>query len=444
MKILCSVIFISEFLSLVNGFFKAPGMTNVDSPYDHLLRNGPSGTDNEWDSHTLAIRDHQPWNIPKIYSFYHKHQNNDFSPYSGMVPEIPSVSGQEAQFTGFSRELSLYHPMPGLLPESKGHFGLIPESMEMSTGVPDPMGFTGRVPNSIGISENQYDETDVSEKLPEPVGLSKRLPENEEQMGMIGQGEQRVVGGRDVADGEIPWQISLQRKSMKSGRIFHICGGSIINKEWVVTAAHCVALALLSNYRVVSATTNLRDENRIKQYDSSDYSIHRVVDVHIHDNYDMFRFRNDIALLRVDPPFQFSHKVQSISLPPPGYRAHGHAYASGWGLMQEGVRVTPSKLQAVTLPIVSDTECRKAYGDNLAPTMICAGYREGGKSVCQGDSGGPLFQKHGGQAVLIGVVSWGVGCARPGKPGVYTEVAHYIDWIEGIAGGGLRSRNIVH
>ncbi|GIY55731.1 serine protease 33 [Caerostris extrusa] len=248
---------------------------------------------------------------------------------------------------------------------------------------------------------NQFD--DSPRVLQDPMyfsGISQKSEDQPEKItDKIPEAEQRVVGGRDVSDGEIPWQISLQRKSMKSGRIFHICGGSIINRQWVVTAAHCVALALLSNYRVVAATTNLRDENRIKSHHGShDYSVHKVVDVQIHGEYDMFRFRNDIALIQIDPPFEFSNKIQSISLPSPGYTASGHAYASGWGLMQEGVRVTPSRLQA-------------------------------------GDSGGPLFQSDGGHAVLIGVVSWGVGCARPGKPGVYT-VSHYVGWIQQVTGGG--------
>ncbi|KAF8791067.1 trypsin-1-like [Argiope bruennichi] len=419
MKLLCSVIFVFGFLSTGNGYFKVPGMKTVDSPLDHLLREGPGGPSNsEDDDEPFQIaaapptRDFFAWKTPETFSFFHK-------------PEVQSMHF----------DMGSPYVAPGSSYLSDGYFGVMHGDSKMSSYMMGGEQFSYPVSGRSKLPSFVTDDFKIPSRLPEPMALRGRNQDTDQQTNMIPEAEQRVVGGRDVSEGEIPWQISLQRKSMKSGRIFHICGGSIISREWVVTAAHCVALALLSNYRVVAATTNLRDENRIKSLNGGDYSVHKVVDVQIHDQYDMFRFRNDIALIRVDPPFQFSNKIQSISLPSPGHTATGHAYASGWGLMQEGVRITPSTLQAVELPLLSDAECKQAYGDNMAETMICAGYKEGGKSVCQGDSGGPLFQSHGGGAVLIGVVSWGVGCARPGKPGVYTEVSHYIDWIHGITGG---------
>ncbi|GFT87401.1 trypsin-1 [Nephila pilipes] len=424
MKLLCSVIFVFGFLSTGNGYFKVPGMKTVDSPLDHLLRQGPmqpshsSDMDDHWGHSSPPMKPFYSWKTPETYSFYHK---------------------PESQSYDYDMGNRYYSPLKTY--ESGDYYGSMHDDGRLSSYMMNDDVYTNPIagrPKYSSYSSNAYE---LSNNLQEKMNFTGRVPESNEQSDRTPKAEERVVGGRDVSDGEIPWQVSLQRKSMKSGRIFHICGGSIINREWVVTAAHCVALALLSNYRIVAATTNLRDENRIKSLSGSDYSVHKVVDVQIHDNYDMFRFRNDIALIRVDPPFEFSNKIQSISLPSPGHTASGHAYASGWGLMQEGVRVTPSRLQTVELPLLSDSECRQAYGDNLVETMICAGYKEGGKSVCQGDSGGPLFQSDGGHAVLIGVVSWGVGCARPGKPGVYTEVSHYVDWIGGITGGG---RNAIH
>ncbi|XP_015908708.1 trypsin-1 [Parasteatoda tepidariorum] len=420
-----SIVFILGFLSFADGYFKAPGMKKLNTPFDHLLRKGPAHLDTEkdWEEQPPFRKDFYSWKTPETYSFYHRpeHQNQ--------------YNEQPAGKSYFTNDMSFNtHRIPGV---SNSVFKTNGLSNLMSYGVGLPT-FLHREP----IFPSSVTSSNYQENQPQSFELDERLPESNESLGNADKAEERVVGGRDVHDGEIPWQVSLQRKSMKSGRIFHICGGSILNREWIVTAAHCVALALLSNYRVVAATTNLKDENRIKSLHGGDYQIHKVVDVQIHDSFDMFRFRNDIALIRVDPPFEFSNKVQAISLPSSGHRASGIAYASGWGLTQEGVRVTPSRLQAVELPIVNDHECRQAYGDNLAETMICAGYKQGGKSVCQGDSGGPLFQKHGGHDVLIGVVSWGVGCARPGKPGVYTEVAHYVGWIQDITGGSSR-KNIV-
>ncbi|XP_054709107.1 trypsin-1-like [Uloborus diversus] len=413
MRSWCSVILIFGFFSCAKGYFKAPGMESLGGPYEDLLRGGSPHMQDDWDEMTPVMNSPAAWKIPHVQSFYHKPEGN---------------------------ELKLYPA--GRVPNEDVFYGELPKLPRFHQGVSPAIGFPKIVPKMRNLPRTMTTAIAFAGEIPDITIFSGKSP-NVRQSERVARGEQRVVGGRDVSEGEIPWQISLQRKSMKSGRIFHICGGSIIKKEWVVTAAHCVALALLSNYRVVAATTNLRDENRIKGLHSSDYDIHKVVDVHIHDEYDMFRFRNDIALLKIEPPFEWSHKVQSIDLPSSGYTAHGHAYASGWGLLQEGVRVTPSRLQAVSLPIIPDHECRRAYGDNLAETMICAGYPEGGKSVCQGDSGGPLFQKHG-EAVLIGVVSWGVGCARPGKPGVYTEVSHYVHWIRDITDGGFGRQNLVN
>ncbi|PRD36682.1 UNVERIFIED_CONTAM: Trypsin-1 [Trichonephila clavipes] len=87
-------------------------------------------------------------------------------------------------------------------------------------------------------------------------------------------------------------------------------------------------------------------------------------------------------------------------------------------------------LRAVDVPILSDEKCKEVYKENYEPTMLCAGYDEGGQDSCQGDSGGPFVQRSSdGVSTLIGIVSWGYGCAQPNYPGVYTETAHYIDWI---------------
>ncbi|KFM63500.1 Trypsin-1, partial [Stegodyphus mimosarum] len=245
-----------------------------------------------------------------------------------------------------------------------------------------------------------------------------------------------IVGGRDAFQGEFPWQISLQRHFERDNGIYHICGGTIITKDWVVTAAHCINLAKLGNYRVVAGISDLREENKIRTGVVRSYSEHKVDDAYIHEDFSRLTLQNDIAVLKVDPPFDFEHSdgmIKPICLPSFGHEPRGYATVSGWGTLKEGSRVIPTRLQAVSVPIISDEACRKAYGEAIVETMVCAGYEEGMRDSCQGDSGGPLIQKSGsGNAVLVGVVSWGMGCARPKYPGVYTQVSYYVDWINGI------------
>ena len=132
---------------------------------------------------------------------------------------------------------------------------------------------------------------------------------------------------------------------------------------------------------------------------------------------------NDISLLKISEPFTFNDVVQAIPLPEVGESFSGSATVTGWGTLSSGGS-SPAILQKVDVPIVSDAECRSAYGSNdIYDSNICAG--EAGKDSCQGDSGGPLAC----EGKLCGVVSWGIGCGYPGYYGVYTEVSYFIDWI---------------
>ncbi|XP_047472986.1 trypsin-1-like [Penaeus chinensis] len=148
-----------------------------------------------------------------------------------------------------------------------------------------------------------------------------------------------------------------------------------------------------------------------------------------HEDYNGFTISNDISLLKLSQPLTFNDYVGPIALPEAGHAASGECIVSGWGALSEGGS-SPSVLQKVSVPIVSDAECRDAYGQNdIDDSMICAGVPEGGKDSCQGDSGGPLACSDTGSPYLAGIVSWGYGCARPNYPGVYTEVAYFVDWV---------------
>lgn len=155
--------------------------------------------------------------------------------------------------------------------------------------------------------------------------------------------------------------------------------------------------------------------------------VRKVVKIITHQNYNASIILNDIALLKLKDPFVLNDFVQPVRLPAAGQITTGKCIVTGWGLLSEGGD-TPQVLQKVTIPIVSDEECRKRYSASLiADSMICAGYvNTGGKDSCNGDSGGPMLCA----GYLGGIVSWGRGCARPGYPGVYTETAYFVDWIK--------------
>lgn len=222
----------------------------------------------------------------------------------------------------------------------------------------------------------------------------------------------RIVGGQNTTIENAPYQISLQAYGS------HNCGGSIISKEWIITAGHCSG-GSASSYKIRAGST----------HHNKGGSLYNVVKVIRHENYDTNSNGlplDDIALMRVEEPFKFDETRQPIPLYNLGEESIPGAISviTGWGNTFQGY---PDQLHTVNVPIVSKAQCNenyKSYG-GIPDNQICAAYPEGGKDACQGDSGGPLVI----DGRLSGVVSWGYGCARPGYPGVYTEVASYRSWI---------------
>jgi len=235
-----------------------------------------------------------------------------------------------------------------------------------------------------------------------------------------GTGE-RIIGGQQAARGQFPYQAQIQYLNG------HQCGASIINEHWVVTAGHCVT-GLAISYTIVA-----------NQYDilSAEGMERRQVGQRIvrHPQYSGDPIRNDIALVRVANPLYTPGEtvVTPIRLPRQGQNSTvgSDSTVSGWGVTAEG-GILPRYLRFVEVPVVDDAECKSAYQDQLIEDqMICAGFRDGGKDACNGDSGGPMVcEDAAGDAYLCGIVSWGLGCARPYYYGVYTEVAAFTNWIE--------------
>jgi len=235
----------------------------------------------------------------------------------------------------------------------------------------------------------------------------------------------RIVGGSEAGDGEFPWQVSL--RSIGGIGATHFCGGSVIDKDWVLTAAHCCAGQIPLTMHVVAGGIELNSFENEEQT----VNLQKII---MHPNYDSSTISNDICLLHLSESLEFTDWVQPLALPQMLQETDAGTMCTvtGWGTLSEGGFGLPNKLHKVDVPVVSDEDCNESYASTnpILDSMICAGLPEGGKDSCQGDSGGPFTCPNAeGVVESVGIVSWGVGCARPGYPGVYTQTSYYVDWI---------------
>jgi len=226
--------------------------------------------------------------------------------------------------------------------------------------------------------------------------------------------ESKIVGGKPSVAGTWPYAVALAVEH--DGKLEQYCGASLIGKKWVLTAAHCQVRA------GEKAIVGRRD---LSKTDGEVVSIARVRN---HAGYDDSTNDNDVAVLELAKEVS----LEAVTLGSTEV-AEEKSTVIGWGYVKEGGPASP-QLREVEVPVVSNTVCSDAYAsDSVAITsnMLCAGLGEGGKDSCQGDSGGALLVKSaGGKWAQAGVVSFGIGCARPKKYGVYTRVSKYVPWIE--------------
>ncbi|KAK9694490.1 Trypsin [Popillia japonica] len=227
----------------------------------------------------------------------------------------------------------------------------------------------------------------------------------------------RIVGGEATTIEQHPYQISVQILGS------HWCGGSIISDRYIVSAAHCFAYP--TSWYSIRAGSSLHN---------SGGQVIAASSITNHPNYNPSTADNDISIVFLASALTFGSGVATIPLPAQNeYVAEGSlAVVTGWGNLQEGGSA-PIQLQVVGVPIVSNARCAALYsvlGWDVSDNMLCAGYDEGGKDACQGDSGGPLAIN----GTLIGIVSWGQGCAQPGFPGVYANVPYLRNFITSVTG----------
>ncbi|XP_051994786.1 trypsin-like [Xyrauchen texanus] len=242
------------------------------------------------------------------------------------------------------------------------------------------------------------------------------------QLDVCGQAplKSKIVGGQSAVAGSWPWQASIQRISSGS----HFCGGSLINKDWVLSAAHCFQTIPASNIKIYLGRQFQRGSNP----NEVSRTVSKVIN---HPNYGSTTQNNDIALLRLSSSVTFTEFIQPVCLASSGstIAAGTKSWITGWGKLKFADTTLPNTLQEVEIPIVSNSVCRSAYGGSITSNMVCAGLTQGGKDSCQGDSGGPMVNKQDKKWIQSGIVSFGKDCAVPNYPGVYTRVSEYQSWI---------------
>ncbi|XP_043852865.1 kallikrein-7-like [Dromiciops gliroides] len=224
------------------------------------------------------------------------------------------------------------------------------------------------------------------------------------------EGKDKIIEGHDCSPGSHPWQVALF-----NGNQLH-CGGVLVNRNWVLTAAHC----LINKYNVHLGKSSLKGKERGSQVIQATRSVR-------HPQYSTVTHMNDLMMIKLQKPARLGTNIKPITLPsqcaPPGTSCT----VSGWGTTTSPDATYPDNLQCTDVKLISTSDCKKIYKDLLKEAMLCAGIPDSKTNACNGDSGGPLVC--GG--VLQGLVSWGTfPCGQPNDPGVYTEVCKFMPWIQ--------------
>ncbi|XP_041672045.1 mast cell tryptase-like [Cheilinus undulatus] len=244
----------------------------------------------------------------------------------------------------------------------------------------------------------------------------------------------KIVGGVNASAGSWPWQISMHFSIGPATR--HICGGTLISDQWVLTAAHCILTNVTSFWTLYMGreTQSGPNNNEVSR------SVSQII---VHPDYNDTLFNNDIALMKLSSPVNFTDFIRPICLASNSSQIHTNSscWATGWGrLGRDEPLVAFDSLQEVQIPVVGNNQCTCSYMPepeaNITEQMICAG--EAGKGTCQGDSGGPLQCQQNSTWVQAGISSFGVPCALPGFPEVYARVSEFQTWIlDQVAGANV-------
>lgn len=281
------------------------------------------------------------------------------------------------------------------------------------------------------VSQSNGQSTDAGVKLPKNLLLGDQTmsgagPYVDAVRRYLNKQEPKIVGGKPALANSLPWQVSLGVSWIADPYRAHFCGGAAYNANWVVTAAHCLDGTQPRDV-AITAGTNLLGVG------GSKHNVNRII---VHSRYSASTYDNDIALVELVEPLKFGTVLKSIALLQPSEEAatliaDEPLVVSGWGATVQGGG-SVRDLRYVDVPLVDRSACNRplAYDGEVTVNMICAGKMSGNVDSCQGDSGGPLTVRTSTDPKLAGVVSWGEGCAKPNKVGVYTRVPNYVTWIQ--------------
>lgn len=227
----------------------------------------------------------------------------------------------------------------------------------------------------------------------------------------------RIIGGQSASKGRWPWQVAILNRFKEA-----FCGGTLVAPQWVLTAAHCIRKRLFVRVgeHDLGATEGTEQD-------------YRVVNIHVHPEYDPETVDNDIALLKLSSPSEMNRHVQLACVPKHNDPLPRDRQCTilGWGKEKDVAIFGTDVLNEAKVPIVNISNCLDVYKDYyITDNMFCAGYRRGRVDSCAGDSGGPLLCEVDNRWHVYGVTSFGEGCGRKGKYGIYVKVPNYVTWME--------------
>ncbi|XP_018431933.1 PREDICTED: ovochymase-1 [Nanorana parkeri] len=231
----------------------------------------------------------------------------------------------------------------------------------------------------------------------------------------------RIIGGEEACPNCWPWHVVLMIKGSFE------CSGAILSPDWVLTAAHCLLSSDTSLYVIIAGIHD-------RFLNKSSEQRRNVLTIAAHENFNPLTYEYDVGLLRVKEPFTFNDFVRPVCLPRKDepIEPSSLCVVTGWGNTEEVGKLS-RRLQQLQVPILNSKVCNTTYYPRMiSKHMICAGFPDtGGKDTCKGDSGGPLVCLNTDNSYVVdGIVSWGVGCARAKKPGVYTRIRSFLSWIK--------------
>ncbi|XP_068440607.1 mannan-binding lectin serine protease 1 [Clinocottus analis] len=265
----------------------------------------------------------------------------------------------------------------------------------------------------------------------------------------------RIVGGRGAEPGLFPWQVLLSVEDLsRVPEDLWFGSGALLSQSWVLTAAHVLRSQRRDTTVVPVAPEHVKVFLGIHDAANKHLATNRSVEkIFLHPNFQPDNYNNDIALLRLEQPVEFTEFIRPVCLPPPHNKdepssplPNSLGLVAGWGISSFNItsssdptKLTSDLLQYVKLPVVSQEECEGSYASrsvsyNITDNMFCAGFLEGGKDTCLGDSGGAFVMEDAVSRrwVVFGLVSWAgpEDCGSQRVYGVYTRVANYMEWIQ--------------